>query len=174
MRKFKALLLAAFIATGAAAVAPAGFADASASTTTTTTIATTTASDPSRAGSAATLPTRRFKNAQTGRCIDDYRGTRPWTCNGTDAQIWYIRNAVNSRMYENEISVLCMSDGSAGFRTIACNLDGPIEQRWFLTTNSDSSITIQNLSTHRCLEDTLAGGLRTYTCNGTLAQRWKY
>ncbi|WP_328766834.1 RICIN domain-containing protein [Streptomyces sp. NBC_00286] len=123
------------------------------------------------AGDVAVLAPQTFKNAGTGRCLDDSdRGLRAVGCNNFTTQQWNVRNlGGNLRELKNVATGRCLDDSDRGFRTVGCN--NFTTQQWRVTQVGGGAIQFQSVGTGRCADDS-DRGLRTVGCHGGTTQRW--
>ncbi|HEY3683724.1 MAG TPA: ricin-type beta-trefoil lectin domain protein [Streptosporangiaceae bacterium] len=112
----------------------------------------------------------------TNRCLDDSAayGLRPFVCNGSDYQAWSWTGSDSSGTLVNRATGQCLDDTTDGLRAMAC--DGSGNQNWNPNaTMQDADIntrTWKSDGTNRCLDDSLAHGLRTLDCNDGDYQRF--
>ena len=75
--------------------------------------------------------------------------------------VWWLNNHSSGR---------CADDSSLGLRAIACN--GGDYQEWNQVPKGGIIYAMQDVHTHRCLDDSAARGLRAVACNNLNYQDW--
>jgi uncharacterized membrane protein len=132
------------------------------------------------AGPAFADDVETFANNNTGRCMDGLSTVHAGYSDpcGTQeiAEDWLVHHwndgttelqTVNTA---NQGAGYCLDDSAAGLRTYPCNKSK--YQSWFVTHNSDGSITFKNQQTAQCIDDSTQYGLRAIACNGLSYQHW--
>jgi hypothetical protein len=128
--------------------------------------------------------------ASPGKCLDvasagtaDGTNIQEWTCNGTGAQSFSVRDAGNGNVtLVNTNSNKCVDVSGSGtadgtnVQLWTCNGTGA--QSFSVHDAGNGNVTLVNTNSNKCVDVSASGtadgtNVQLWTCNGTNAQSWK-